>query len=240
MQISVPDSERFGIHVARTRLETLGDLDETHALARARGLDMLIVRVATRQRAVAAALRRVAGEPLDEILYFEGAIPTEPVSPAARRERSRCATASDAGDMAAIARHAFAGYCGHYHADPRLPRHCCDEVYASWAARCCSERGVADSVQLLTDETDDLLGFCALKLLDAATCEFGLNAIAPEHQHRGLYRQLLGMCFEWARQQGASRWASSTQLANTRVVGAWRRRGWRESSRDWTYHWWLT
>ena len=70
MQISVPDSERFGIHVARTRLETLEDLDETHALARARGLDMLIVRVATRQRAVAAALRRVAGEPLDEILYF--------------------------------------------------------------------------------------------------------------------------------------------------------------------------
>ena len=40
----------------------------------------------------------------------------------------------------------FSGYLGHYHADPRLDRAKCDEVYLSWAERSCVDPSVASKV----------------------------------------------------------------------------------------------
>ena len=46
----------------------------------------------------------------------------------------------------AVARELFHGYLGDYHADDRLDRAKCDELYTSWAYCSCVSREVADEV----------------------------------------------------------------------------------------------
>jgi len=45
-----------------------------------------------------------------------------------------------------VGRELFHGYLGRYHADDRLDRGKCDELYTSWAYCSCVSREVADEV----------------------------------------------------------------------------------------------
>ena len=62
-----------------------------------------------------------------------------------------------------MATEAFRGYYGHCHADQRLDRAKCDEVYRDWALRSCLSRDVADQV-LVAVLDGSIVGFGDLRL----------------------------------------------------------------------------
>lgn len=241
LEMSAPDSERFGLGVARATLVGGCDVDALGEDARRLGATLLIARAALAERDSLAALEARAGTPLDVLVHMETQLdaPHPALAAVPGQGEWREAGRGDSGAVADLARLAFADYCGHYHTDPRLPRDRCDEVYASWARACCLDRQRADSVLLLVAGDGGTLGFCALRLVDPLTCEFGLSSIAPGARGRGHYRSLVALGLDWARARGARRWRSSTQLGNTRVMAAWQRYGFRETLREATFHWWL-
>ena len=78
-----------------------------------------------------------------------------------------------------IAAASFAGYTGHYHADSRLEREACDDVYSSWAASSCVDRSVADEVLVAVIDDADLVAFATLRSNSADEGEGVLFGVAP-------------------------------------------------------------
>jgi GNAT superfamily N-acetyltransferase len=144
----------------------------------------------------------------------------------------------DGDAVAAIARDSFAGYLGHYHADPRIDRSKADEVYVSWAYRSCVSREVAQEV-LIADDGASPLGFATLRRNSPEEGEGVLFGVAPAAQGRGIYRSFMIRGMEWCAAQGASRMVVSTQITNIAVQKVWSRLGFEPHKSYLTFHRWF-
>jgi ribosomal protein S18 acetylase RimI-like enzyme len=140
--------------------------------------------------------------------------------------------------VAEIAAAAFAGYGGHYHADPRLDRAAADATYSDWARRSCAVPGVADRVWVVEDE-GEVAGFLTLRVNGPAETEIVLNAVHPDRQRRGLYGRLVAAALAASLDRGAERCIVSTQLTNVPVQKSWVRLGFEPAYAFHTFHLWL-
>jgi GNAT superfamily N-acetyltransferase len=137
-----------------------------------------------------------------------------------------------------VAADSFRGYSGHYHADERLRRSQCDEIYTDWARRSCLSRDVAGEV-LIADIDGRVAGFATLKLNSPEEGEGVLFGVAPWAQRRGIYRSFMVRGMEWCAGKGAKRMIVSTQIVNTAVQKVWTRIGFEPSHAYYTFHKWF-
>jgi len=137
-----------------------------------------------------------------------------------------------------IAKDAFRGYFGHYHADERLDRVKCDEIYESWAERSVLLREVADVV-LVAELDGAIVGFVTLRMNNPEEGEGLLFGVSPLAQRRGIARLLIVGGMKWCVTHGASRITISTQLANVAVQKVWARVGFEFNHAYYTFHKWL-
>jgi GNAT superfamily N-acetyltransferase len=231
---SALDSARFAIRVFRGRADTVAAVSGLMRFARAADLDLLIVRCPVEAVATAQALERTGAFLTDTLVYYRGSTSTFEPSPAPVPCVRLCQEA-DRAALEVIARASFAGFFGHYHADPRLDPTAATEGYVQWASS-----ALADAASVvLVSETDGLLsGFLTARKLDGKTWEILLNGVAPEFQRKGIYAALFREIGCRARAQGASEVLVSTQLANLAPQKVWTRAGLVLDHALYTFHWW--
>lgn len=228
---------RFGVRTARVASFEAGDLDALLDFCRRERVQMLVARCETSDLAAAQALEAAGGRLMDTLVFYErdlaAPLPEAPAAPAIRPAR-----AEDAAAVVAVARAAFRDYRGHYHADPRLDRQACDDVYASWAERSCLSRDAAEEV-LVADVGGALEGFLTLKWNSAEEGEGPLYAVAPRVQQRGVGSALMASALRWFRERGAARMVMSTQVTNVASQKSWVRLGFEPARSFYTFHAWF-
>jgi len=156
-----------------------------------------------------------------------------------RPNRIRDFRPDDLPGIACVAGRCFAGYGGHYHADPALDRAKCDESYVDWAVNSCHGRNAQSEVLVAEDATGAPGGFFVVRLNSPAESEGRLAGVDPVMEGRAVYWSLLVHAMRWSRERGASRLVVSTQLTNLATQKVYARLGFSLYASFYTFHLWL-
>ncbi|HKF18714.1 MAG TPA: GNAT family N-acetyltransferase [Candidatus Dormibacteraeota bacterium] len=228
------DSERFGVCIARAETVTGDLLPQILDDCSRAGVRMLIARCAGADLPSLQAMERAGFLLMDAQVKYERRL----VGPeAAGGALVRPLRPGDVGAVVAIARESFGGYAGHYHADQRLPRELCDEVYPSWASRCCS--GEAADHVVVAEVDGRVAGFSAFQRLNEAEARLQLGAVAPWARGHQLYTTLTFAGMAWCGEQRLSRMSAITQTTNLAAQQSWIRSGMMPVDAWYTFHRWF-
>jgi len=240
------ETARFGIACARVT-DPSAPLDEINAAAAETGARMLVVRLPSEDLARVQRLEADGFRLMDTLVYYGRTLadlpdPAPEPLPAPGDETIRPGTPQDTEAVGAIAAAAFAGYGGHYHADPRLSDDAADAAYVDWAETCARGGGAAATPMLLAETAwGQALGFLSLRLgeTEPQAADIVLNAVHPEAQGQGIYGRLLDRGLALCGAAGQARVTVSTQLPNLPVQRAWVRRCFRLERSLYTLHKWF-
>lgn len=237
IEINGLECKRFGIVAARlTDLEA--PLDAVDAAASQAGVDMLTARIDVADLRYVHALEAGGFRLMDTLLHYARKLEDLPPSPRLRQGVTvRPAQPEDAARSSDIAREGFKGYFGHYHADPRLDNAAADAAYVEWAE--VSTAMITDDTPVLLVEHDHrVVGFLTLRRNHSNTFEIVLNAVHPDSQGKGLYAALVIDALRLAREAGAEKMITSTQINNYAVQRVWARLGFIHYRSVYTFHKW--
>jgi len=194
--LSPLDEERFGIKSARATINTAADFPEVLEFCRAEGVVFLIARCPTGNSETVHLMEQNGFKLMDTLVYYDRDLTNTPLPPVPNK--------------------AFQNFVGHYHTDPRLDKRKADEVYSSWAMRCCASRKVAEVV-IIAKYDGKIVGFYALKLTPDRVVEGVLAGVDPSAQGLKVGRALITGGLEWGLAAGAPGMSIATQLINTKM-----------------------
>jgi ribosomal protein S18 acetylase RimI-like enzyme len=236
---SAVDSTRFGVRIGRVNLASAASVSAAREISRRENLRMLIVRCATDQLALVHELEANGAKLMDTLLYYRRKIGKDELPAELKPNRIRLFRESDQAGIEQVAKEGFAGYQGHYHADPLLDRARADEGYVEWALNCCRARGANSEVLVAEDANGAPCGFFVVRLNSPQEGEGWLAAVSPAAEGRGLYWSLCVYALRWCREHGAGRMICSTQLTNSATQKTYGRLGFDLQSSFYTFHLWL-
>ena len=197
----------------------------------------LIARCSTQDLPAAQAMESLGFSLMDTLVYYRRDIQGQPL-PERGKVPTRHVVPDDVENVRQIVREAFRGYNSHYHADPRLDRAACDDVYVDWAVRSCSQKDLADEV-LIAEAGEESQGFLTLKILDTNDGDGRLFAVAPRAQGRGIGQALLVDGLYWCLEHGMRGMVISTQITNLVSQASWVRVGFNPYQSFYTFHKWF-
>lgn len=236
-ELSPLDTQRWKVPSARAAVVTPDNLGEVLAFCRLHAVRFLVARCATDDAVTASAMEREGFHLMDTLLWFSRDLRR----PLPEQTGAACIRDLAAGEEPAVARvaaEAFAGYRGHYHADPRLDRRQCDAVYADWAARSCVPGDSAGTV-LVASLEGEIAGFISVRLNSEREGEVPLYAVAPSLQRRRLGHALLVGALRWCRERERTSMIISTQITNLASLKLWTRLGFEPLHSYYTFHKWF-
>lgn len=236
--LSQIDYDRFGVVIAKAVHINSSNASEIEEFCRTNRVRMLIARCPSSEIDTVHLLQVKGYLLMDTLVYYSSDLQAHDLAHSTAIVQIRPATIADEVEICAVASESFRNYLGHYHADPRLHRKSCDEVYVSWARNAVLNPKVADIV-LVATSTSMIQGFIAIRLNGAGTSEGVLNAVLPSVQGQGIYSALLEHAQKWSISQGMQRMIISTQLTNTRVQNVWTRHGFVMQHAQYTFHKWF-
>jgi GNAT superfamily N-acetyltransferase len=231
------DEQRFNLRVARAANVTWAAIRDMMDFCRREQIELLVARCPVDELDAVHAMEAAGFLLMDTLLYYARDLCTE-IPPLSGKIKVRPAQAGDEQAVAQIAAQAFRGYVSHYHADPRLDRSACDDIYVDWAAR--SFRREAASELLVAEDNCRVLGFISLKILSPDEVDGPLFAVLPEAQGQGVGRALMTAALHWCQQQGAQWMLISTQVTNRASQTVWMRLGFSPHQAYYTFHRWFT
>jgi len=240
MTLAINDLEtaRFGIVAARL-IDPATSLDEVNAQARYMGVQMITTRIEASNFSRIHALEADGYRLMDTLVYYTRSLLDLPETETRYKDFDiRCVVPSDAPAVAEVARAAFQGYFGHYHADPRLDNLAADEAYVEWAETTIDQISNLKPSLVAVDQ-GLVLGFLSLKLISAEEVEIILNAVHPVSQRGGMYNALISCALNVGREMEAARMIVSTQITNAAVQRVWARKGFVYDRAIYTFHKWF-
>jgi len=232
------DEACFGVRTARASALTAERLAAVLGFCRSQRIELLIARCRTDDLAAAQAIETAGGQLMDTLIYYGRELARAPLPSDPMLASIRPVASTDADALSAIAREAFRGYHGHYHADPRLDDRACDEAYVSWTRRSCQSRAVASEI-LVCELDGAVAAFATMRMNSPEEGEGMLTGVAPWAQGKGVYRGLIVKGLVWCQAQGAARMVLSTQITNLAVQKVWVRLGFEPRSSYYTFHKWF-
>lgn len=240
VDLSPLDRARFGVVTGKADDVTAGDVPAVLDSCRDLGVELAIVRCATAELAAVHLLEDAGFRLMDTLLLFARDLraPALPEPDQAASVRVRSGSADDADAVARVAALAFHGYAGHYHADPRLDPAACDALYEDWARRSLTVPGTADAV-LVAEMDGTVAGFSTISVT-GTDARGDLDAVNPDHQRRGAYRELSIARMRWSLERGCERTLVSTQVTNRAAQAGMAGLGFRPLSSSYTMHRWFT
>lgn len=236
---SAVDTARFGVRIGRVQLGGPAALRPAIETSRLEQLRLLFIRCPTDQLALVHALEEAGARLMDTLLYYRRRLPKDDLPAELRPNRIRVFREDDQPGVEAIARQSFAGYQGHYHADPALDRARADEGYVEWALQCCRSRSAQSEVLVAEDSQGRPCGFFVVRLNTPQEGEGWLAAVSPAAEGRGLYWSLLVHAMRWCRERQAARIIVSTQLTNLATQKTYGRLGFDLQASYYTFHLWF-
>jgi ribosomal protein S18 acetylase RimI-like enzyme len=233
------ESRRFGVAFGRLDAATpQSALPAAISKADADGLQVLSTRVNATDLNYLGTLEDLGFRIMDTLVYYRRALTGGSVGAAlAELPEAFELNRADAEACSAIARHAFQGYMGHYHADPRLRGDAADAAYADWITRLLLTPS-SDQISLGTASEQKLAGFLVGQPRENGASEIVLNAVSPDCRRAGHYSALLGEYLHRAEKRGDREVVISTQLQNYPVQRIWARAGFVLYSSFYTLHRW--
>jgi acetyltransferase (GNAT) family protein len=235
--LSSLDTNRFGVCTARADALTGDGLANALDFCGSQGVELLIGRCSVEDRATVHALQAAGFVLMDTLVYYRRDLARSPVTDPGDG-RIRLLRAGEEEQVEAIARECFRDYGGHYHADPRLDRSACTEVYASWARSTCDRRGDSRFV-LVVDDGDNVVAFSSFSQNSADEGELVLGAVSQRARGSGLYRLLTQAGMHRLQSSAASRFVTSTYLGNWSAQASWAAAGLSPYAAYHTFHRWF-
>jgi GNAT superfamily N-acetyltransferase len=236
--LSALDEKRFGIKSAKASLQGAEDLPEVMGFCQEHGVRFLIARCPTRELKAVQELERLGFLLMDTLIYYSCSLERESIPDGEEGAAVRLIRPGEEDQVKCVAKESFKGYCGHYHADERLDRKTCDEVYTDWAYNSCISREVAAAV-LVGELGGKVQAFATLSLRSPQEGEGVLFGVAPAFHGKGIYRQLMINGMKWCVEQGLQHMLVSTQIINTAVQKVWVRLGFEPGMSYYTFHKWF-
>jgi ribosomal protein S18 acetylase RimI-like enzyme len=236
-RLSALDTDRFGVVTARADEVTKTDIEALLDYCESHGVELLIARSRVEDVAATQALEDAGCGLMDTLVYYERELSAGSFD-ATTSGQIELLAPGDVEQVEAIARECFEHYSGHYHADPRLDRTACREVYASWARACCTAQGPDDFV-LVAGDRGYRVGFSCFRRSSSGEGELLLGAVRPGARGQGLYTQLTLAGMKRLQAAGATRFVTSTHLSNWSAQSAWVRAGLRPYRAYHTFHRWF-
>ncbi len=240
VSLSPLDEERFGIKSARTALVTSHTLPEMMNFCLANQVVFFIARCRTDDFETVHAMERYGFNLMDTLVYYECNV--EKNVPAENKAEVivRPLRTGDEVAIQDLAAKSFHNYFGHYHADPKLDKQKCDEVYSSWAMQCCTKQPPSESEAVLVAENETkIVGLLAIQLSKEGKGDGLILCVEPSLRNKGVSRALMISGMEWCRVKGYEQMTISTQIINTKVQRVWTRLGFEISHTYYTYHKWF-
>jgi len=236
--LSAIDEQRFGIRTARTSNMTADVLFRVLDYCRAHDVVLLVARCLSSDTEAAQAMEREGFLLMDTLIHYTRDLTRQPLPPDTWHGEVRSVRPGEEHEVRRIAAKCFEGYLGHYHADERLDRTKCDEVYSSWAYRSCISREVADDV-LVAFLDGRMAGFLTLKMGTADEGQGPLFAVDPRARGSGASTTLMIRGMKWCRSKGAARMVIPTQITNIASQRVWSRLGFEPAYAEYTFHKWF-
>ncbi|MDT8273386.1 MAG: GNAT family N-acetyltransferase, partial [Desulfomonilia bacterium] len=176
---------------------------------------------------------------MDTLVYYTCRLKNKPFGNALSSQDVRPIKSGEENSVKNIAASSFKGYQGHYHADSRLEKKKCDEVYIDWAYTSCSKETLAHEV-LVKEREGEIVGFATMRMNNSAEGEGVLFGVAPSFQGKGIYRSLMIGGMKWCVENNMDRMVVSTQVNNIAVQKVWVRLGFEPSRSYYTFHKWFS
>jgi hypothetical protein len=196
LSLSPLDSDRFAIVVARADDVTADAVPAILSFCERHDVELLIARCDGADHVAARGLALAGLVLLEAQITYRGPLTDTTSAPGLRQ-----AVPEDAVGIADLARTGFGDYGGHYHADPRLSRDACRELYVDWSLR--GLAGEAADVVYVA-EIDGRLAAFGLFKRTGDEIAFQLSAVAPWARGLQLYRAILARGMAWGLEAGAS------------------------------------
>ncbi len=235
--LSEMDCLRFGYVTAKAFVASENEIHDALKFCHDKKVEFMILRCPASNYEVTALLSASGMMLADTLVYYQRDLKKRPVEKPKTKHVVRHLKAGEAAEISKISAESFAGYYGHYHADPRLDRAACDAVYKDWAERSCTDKKVADVV-LVAEVDGEIGGYLTLKKHPGAL-ELVLSGVYERHQGKGIYNDLIQSGIWYAEVENLGLVFTSTQLPNIAVQKTWVRCG-LEPSRAWhTFHHWF-
>jgi len=240
ISLSAIDEKRFGITTAKASDLNSENLDEAISFCVQNSVQLFIVRCDAAQIRTVHALESSGFLLMDTLVYYaldiNHIISTDMHTDSQIKILS--ATGNEyAGEVKSIATNGFSNFIGHYHADPRLDKEKCNEVYADWAYNSCVYSDVADEV-LIAEVADMPCGFLTIKK-HGKIAEFPLNAVSKDFQRRGIFNQLILHGIDYCIREGIKSIYTSTQINNLAPQKVWIRNHFEPQKYVYTFHKWF-
>lgn len=239
IEINRLETDRFGVVAARI-IDPDASPDAIDEAAQAQGVQFLTVRMEVSDLPRVHAFEAAGYQLMDTLVYYDRALDVAPLSvTAADGVTCRLAAPADAPVVAELARIGFQAYMGHYHADPRLDDGAADAAYVEWAETS-TARVSHNAPVVIAQLHDQPVGFVTLRFDNAKReVEFVLSAVHPVSQGLGVYGTLMAEALHRAKDIGAERAFTSTQINNYAVQRVWSRLGFVHCRSLYTFHRWL-
>lgn len=238
IKLSLLDQKRFGVITAKFNNLNQENYNKSIAFCKQNNAELLIVRIKTEHLTFAQHLENENFRLMDTLVYYKFDLKKKERPKNTGKIPLRKAQPNEADKVREIAVQTFAGYYGHYHADPRLDPDKCDEVYVDWAYQSCVDKEVADKV-LVPYIDDEIVGFATLRLNTQEEGEGVLFGVSPKAQRMGIYRSMILQGLEWCQEQQRTSMVVSTQVNNIAVQKVWSRVGFEAYKSYYTFHRWF-
>jgi GNAT superfamily N-acetyltransferase len=232
------DEQRFGIKTAKALVFQSEDIATVLRFCRQNDVVFLIARCLTSDLTLAQELERTGFLLMDTLVYYTCILKKDFLPENISGINIRPLRTGEEKLIKTIATETFKGYLGHYHADRRLCRERCDEVYIDWAYKSCISKDMADIV-LVAEHKGSIAGFATLKVNSPVVGEGVLFGVAPYAQGKGIYRLLMIHGMQWCIEQGYEKMVVSTQISNVAVQKVWCRLGFEPNYSYHTFHKWF-
>lgn len=236
--LSSIDEERFGIRTARAPYVTLQELTRVIEFCRNNAVKLLIARCPVSELRTAQAMEREGFLLTDTLVYYSRDLMQKPVPTDVSKAEWRPMQRGEEEKIKTVAAESFRGYLGHYHADERLDRAKCDEVYTSWTLRLYNSLDPADAV-LVAEIDGSIVAFYAMRVNNPDEGEPVLGGVMPSARGQGIYVSLMINAMKWCLSKKLSRIVISTQITNLAVQKVWTRLGFEPSHAYYTFHKWF-
>jgi GNAT superfamily N-acetyltransferase len=236
--LSPLEEERFGIRTARALNVLPETVLDVLTFCRENRVVLAIGRCSVALPLAAQEMEHAGFLLMDTLVYYACDVRRPQAVEEGGRTTVRPFRPGEEEAIATLAAEAFRDYPSHYHADSRLDRRKCDEVYPSWAFRTCVIREAADQV-LVAEWEGALAGFASIRFNSTEEADVLLFAVGPKWHGRGVARSLLVQTLDWCRSKGFSRLLYSTQITNQAAQKLLVRLGFEPIRASYTFHKWF-
>lgn len=239
ISLSAIDEERFGVRTAKAFGLIMNDLQEVLSFCEMNKVQLLIARCPTTELHLVQEMEHQGFLLMDTLLCYACDLRQNPPPEYVSELTIRPFRKGEEQIIQTIAGDAFAGYLGHYHADSRLDKAKCDEVYVDWSYRSCISRDVADEV-FVAEQGGRLIGYGTVRAKNPEQGQYIIGGILKEYQGMGAIRLIVLNCMRWCIERNIRTMTTETQVTNTASQKVWIRLGFEQNHSYYTFHKWFS